>query len=234
MTFPLRFYPSKRIALWTAYTLLRDEVKRDEVVRCASSFAEVTPTERRRIDEVRDTLARGGNPYNREVKTTDDQGGLFADREELRLLSLRETVSKSDAVFEGLAAKWANKTGSAKSPTLRSHINRVVGIDLRPTDPNPWPTIKTPDGRTIPDPDLTKCSFCGVYLPRNEATTGKGHTQEAMKEEVTEIYGIKVITRKWIKWSSKLVACNKCCLNIRPTVHKDGSITNNVDIKGTS
>lgn len=256
MTTQLSFYPSKRAALETGYTLtlreervkivrgeplirrviarMRGEVERERVksVHVHSGLSEVTPAQRRRIDEVRQALDEGRNPYEHDADTPiEDAGGLANDRQRRLAERMTEPTVTSDAMSARAAIKWADKTASPRSQTVRRAMHALKGVDIRTVDVNPWPTITTPDGRVIPDPDLAKCSFCGTYLPRNDATTGKGPLQETWKDEVREVYGIQVVTRKLVKWSNKLVACYDCCLKIRPTVGKDGSLVNNVDIK---
>ena len=179
-------------------------------------------SERLRLAKVQHALANNEPLYQKDQNEPNkDAGGLAKDRKKRAEEQLLVLASRSDARHKTLSEKWAERT----------HDTRVyLDMDLRKHAPvvPVGPTIKTKDGRTIPDPDMVQCSFCDSWLHRNDATHGRGPLHKSVVTEAYEINGETLFREKVVYASSRLVACHDHVLSIKPTVHKDGSITNNI------
>ena len=103
---------------------------------------------------------------------------------------------------------------STKENKIPGHV--VEGIDLRSAFPQ-QPT-RLSQGNVIPDPAYVRCSWCGMWLHRDQATFGKGVLDKTRVEEIIEINGVKVIDEKVVHFSRKQVACPDHCLMIKDTV----------------
>lgn len=187
----------------------------------------LTDAEKMKRDKVSRTLASGGNPFTPEKDaTTKDIGGLAKDRKARADERLAVADMVSDRRFAAMEAKW-----TAERQTGHVYVNVDLRTEFRRPAPAPddTPKITTPDGRVIRDPDMFQCSFCGTWLHRSKVTTGRGDPQLMRKLEIEVIDDVETVTEKVIWFNRKVIACADCILMIRPTVHKDGSLTNNID-----
>lgn len=192
----------------------------------------LTDEERKANDEVMRALAAGISPRDlrRAERTIDGEGTQDAggsvldelDRKLRRQAELNEAQIKiADAEFQSLAVKWSDKT----LPANERH--RVRNIDLRVVDES-VPIIKTPDGRIIVDPDMMRCFVCKTWHHRSKMTLGKGPLDKRREDEIIERDGHKFIHETVVHFSRKMSACPECCLAIKPTVKRDGTLVNNV------
>ena len=217
----------------------RDAFRHSRAVEARVAVAAVhTPTrssdsltlkdkERARLRKVEDMLAQGLNPYVKEKgKETKDVGGLADDRKKRRDEALAVQQTRSEAAHREVEARWKDE--------LRKQVRKPITLDdandvwdwSNATDDTPM--ITTPDGRTIKDPDMFRCSFCESWEHRSKVTFGRGGLRRGRKLEVTVVAGVEIVREKVIYFSQKVTACPECVLHITPTVHKDGSITNNI------
>ena len=120
-----------------------------------------------------------------------------------------------ETTFTGLVSKWSDKSNPSRKIKGKLLLDRHrVPVNLiGEPEPDTRPMIEV-DGRLIPDPDMHKCAFCPAYVHTKNATFGSGGLQQSFRDEITMVHGIKVVTRKLIRWTSKLVACPQCCLEL--------------------
>ncbi len=188
-----------------------------DVVR-SGSLTDVTPAQRRRMDEVEKALTagEGWKLYRKDkLKETGDQGGLDLDRAKTRLEALaNRDESKSQAVFDGLVAKWDDKHGPAVNRKLRSHINRDESVDLRIASPEkPQPLLSS----GVPDPAFKRCSFCGEWTHKDRVTQGVGPLDKRRSDEI-KIYphysGEQTFSDSVTHYTKVFIACPEHALMI--------------------
>ena len=161
--------------------------------------------DRARLAKVRDMLAKGESPY-----AHISNGGASPIRSQLKSVE----VEPSQERIESLETKWR----SGEGPTLRCELPKIDDLQL-------W----TEEELKPRDPMILHCTFCGKPTSESVATRGKT-TKMFFKDEVKEINGVKVIESKAIFRTIKVVACQACALKIQPIVHRDGSISNTLEV----
>ena len=224
----LHFFRSKREAF--AHVRSIEARKAVEAVHVHNVTADrkselfLTDAQRLRRDSISAKLAEGANPY--EKTKAVDVGGLADDRKKRRDEALAVQQTRSEAAHRETEARWKTE--------LRKQVRKPITLDDE-NDVWDWsnavdntPMITTPDGRTIKDPDMFRCSFCETWEHRSKVTFGRGGLRRGRKLEVTVVAGVEIVREKVIYFSEKVTACPECVLHITPTVHKDGSITNNI------
>jgi hypothetical protein len=121
-----------------------------------------------------------------------------------------------------LRAKWAARTDDTRRFPKKS--TGIVKFDTSNSYPDSPFQALAPVATAV-DTSLY-CSFCKEPVPVIEATIGK---KLAGMTQVLNISDPNLrLEERFVLFNRKIVACKKCCLKIKPTVDKAGSVRSNV------
>lgn len=204
---PVAFYRSgkaARLGVMRLYLLLSDK---ERVASVHVPVKLLTDKERTRYQKVDLLLQQNQNPYNVERLKEDGKNLGGAIEKVIDYSAKKERDEKEHA---SLQKKWSERVTSEND----------VELDI--------PSFFTSDEKhrmLNPDPEKVKCSFCGDWISRVNATFGKGKPRVSRQivnirpDDLPPTFDEKVFIQ-----NKKLVACPDCCLRITPITNREGRI----------